>query len=424
MTEERLDLIIFGATGFTGKYTVQEAVKLGKTNQFTWGVAGRNKERLQEVIKNYASDAEGTIPIIVADVKDNDSLKKMAQKCKIVVNCCGPYRFFGEPVVKACIETKTHYVDVSGEPQFIETMQLKYNKAAQEAGVYIISACGFDSIPCDLGVIFVQKNFNGDVNSVETYLSSWVDGRSEGAAVHYGTWESAVYGVAHSSELRDLRAKIYPQKLPQFQPKLLPRGIIHYSEVSNQWSLPFLGTDRSVVYRSQRFLYEKKHIRPAQIQTYVSFSSLMSVISITCVGIMFALMTKCRCGRYLLLKYPRFFSGGFASHEGPKPEVMSRTHFSITLKASGWKEKLADPTDKHVNSPDKEMIARVSGINPGYGATCAMLMISALIVLRESDKMPDNGGVLPPGAAFENTSMIQNLQQNGVSFEILKTTEK
>ena len=78
-----------------------------------------------------------------------------------------------------------------------------------------------------------------------------------------------------------------------------------------------------------------------------------------------------------------------ASHEGPKPELMENTHFSITFRASGWKEKLAEPTDTHSEPPNKEMITKVTGVNPGYGATCTILLIAALTTLNETDKMPD-----------------------------------
>lgn len=102
-------------------------------------------------------------------------------------------------------------------------MQLEYNKAAQEAGVYVVSACGFDSIPCDLGIIFTQNKFDGEVNSVETYLKAWNTANAGGASLHYGTWESAVYGLAHANELRELRAKLFPEKLPKLEPKLRTR---------------------------------------------------------------------------------------------------------------------------------------------------------------------------------------------------------
>lgn len=168
----------------------------------------------------------------------------MTESANVIVNCCGPYRFYGETVVKSCIATKTHHVDVSGEPQvkpsfwipfycekkffpstnfpqqFIERIQLEYDEAAKKAGVYIISACGFDSIPCDLGIIFIQDNFEGEVNSVETYLTSWKKTDVKGSSIHYGTYESAVYGLAHENELSELRSKLFPKKLPQLSPRL------------------------------------------------------------------------------------------------------------------------------------------------------------------------------------------------------------
>lgn len=423
MAEKRLDLIIFGATGFTGKYTVKEAHRLCKSHQFTWGISGRNQERLEAVLKEFAPDADN-VPVIIADVKDEESLKKMAEKAKVVVNCCGPYRFFGEPVVKACIAAKTHHVDVSGEPQYMEKIQLEYNEPAKKAGVYIISACGFDSIPCDLGIIFTQKKFEGEVNSIETYFSTWSNHDLGGAALHYGTWESAVYGLAHADELRGLRSKLYPKRLPSFEPKLKRRGVVHRSSISEGYSVVFPGSDRSVSTRSQRYLFENDKTRPVQVQTYMTIRSLWTLISMACVGAVFSLMTKCKCGRSLLLRYPKIFSAGMVSHDGPLLEAMENNYFSLTMKAIGWTEKLAEPTDKHSQPPNKEMVTKVSGKNPGYGATCTMLMIAALMVLKEQDKMPENGGVFPPGAAFAKTSLVEELNKNGVTFEVVSSKEK
>lgn len=88
-------------------------------------------------------------------------------------------------------------------------------------------------------------------------------------------------------------------------------------------------------------------------------------------------------------QYPSFFSGGFISHQGPKPEKMENTHFSITFVAKGWKDRVENVTDLHTLPPHKEVITKVIGKNPGYGATCTTLLISALTILNESDKMPD-----------------------------------
>lgn len=103
---------------------------------------------------------------------------------------------------------------------------MKYNKEAKEAGIYIISACGFDSIPCDLGIIFAQQQFKGDINSIETYLNVWTTSKVNDPVLHYGTYESAVYGIANHHELRELRSKLYPEKLPQLWPKLRTKLVI------------------------------------------------------------------------------------------------------------------------------------------------------------------------------------------------------
>lgn len=162
-------------------------------------------------------------------------------------------------------------MDVSGEPQYMENMQLKYDKAAAEKNIYIVSACGFDSIPADLGTVFVEKNFNGVINSVETYLESSSEGGSgKGALLNYGTWESAVYGVSHLSELKGLRSQLNKIKFPTFSPKLKAKLPFHKSP-EDRFCLPFLGSDKSVVIRTQRKLFEVRKKRPIQIQTYVAF---------------------------------------------------------------------------------------------------------------------------------------------------------
>ncbi|XP_055622742.1 saccharopine dehydrogenase-like oxidoreductase [Toxorhynchites rutilus septentrionalis] len=426
MTAERqLDVIIFGASGFTGKHTIYQGIKL--LEGLKWGIAGRSKDKLTKVLTEVEKKADKDLsetPIIVADVKDPESLKKMAEQCKIVVNCCGPYRFFGEPVVKACVEAGTHHVDVSGEPQYMERMQLQYNEQAREKGVYIVSACGFDSIPADLGTVFLEKQFDGVVNSVETFLESSNKSKSTGGAVlHYGTWESAIYGLAHANELRELRSQLFQTRLPNFQPRLKDRPLVHKSKfVNNRWCLPFPGSDRSVVLRSQRFFYDNDKKRPVQMKAYMAFDSIFHVIAVALIGAIFALMTRTKLGRQLLLKYPRFFSVGFASHEGPTEEAMENTEFAISFKGEGWNkdEEMLEPSDQYKVPPNKKLKCKVSGTNPGYGATCVALLLSAITILKESDKMPFTGGVYPPGAAFYKTNLIEKLCENGFKFEVLK----
>ncbi|XP_071447287.1 saccharopine dehydrogenase-like oxidoreductase [Hetaerina americana] len=426
--ETRLDVIIFGATGFTGKHAVTEMIALMKERpSLAWGISGRSKPKLEELLKTQAEltgEDLSKVSVVIADVQDSDSLREMASRARVVVNCVGPYRFFGEEVVKACIERGAHHVDVSGEPQYMERMQLEYHAAAKEKGVYIVSACGFDSIPADLGVVFFSQKFKGQVNSVESYITCWSDVPNKGSSIHYGTWESAVHGVAHHGELPDLRRKLYPERLPQMKPTLKARNPLHKSAIVDAWCLPFPGSDRSVVYRSQRYFYENEKKRPIQMRPYIQFNSFLTAIMTAFVAGIFLLMTKTQFGRRLLLKHPKIFSFGSISHEGPSEESMKSLKFKMTFDLEGWSETLAEPTDNHTNAPNRRLIGEVTGTNPGYGATCIAVLLAGLTILDEADKMPDKGGVYPPGAAFAKTSLVERLCKHGMNFEVTKEEEK
>lgn len=387
----QLDVIIFGASGFTGQYTIYEATKV--LSHLKWGIAGRCQSKLEKVLKDMGMKAGqdlSHIPIIIADVQEPASLQQMAEQCRIVVNCCGPFRFFGEPVISACISAGTHHVDVSGEPQYMEKMQLEYNEKALERGVYIVSACGFDSIPADMGVIFLEQQFKGVLNSVESYLDMEIKSSGPaGSPIHYGTWESAVHGLASADELSSLRKKLFKERLPKFTPSLRNRPVLHKSPlVGNKWCLPFMGSDRSVVMRSQRYFYETEEKRPVQMRAYFTTPTLIHSFIVMLVGVVFGFMTKFCLGRSLLLRFPKLFSLGFASHVGPTENAMEGTKFSMWIQGRGWEEKLASPTDQYKDAPNKKMAVCVSGTNPGYGATCVALLLSATTILKEQDKMP------------------------------------
>lgn len=420
------DIVIFGATGFTGKHTIPQVEKLSKENgrNYSWAVAGRSESKLLAVLKEMGDkigkDLSKT-PLIIADVNDVQSLANMAMQARIIINTCGPYKFFGEPVVKACVENGCHHVDVSGEPFFIENMQLKYHEEAQKKGVYIISACGFDSVPADLGLMYLRSQFDGTLNSVETYLTSGVvGGPYPGPSINYGTWESAVHGVGAFAELKDLRRKLYPTKLPKFNPKLSLRGAVHKCSFNNKYALPFMGSDRSVMQRTQRYLYEEEKLRPVQVGTYFCVDSIISILIMAVMGGIFMTLSKFEFGRNLLLKYPGFFSLGFFSHEGPSDEKMQNTKFAITLIGEGWSTKQDDCNADFPTSPDKKVIAQVNGTNPGYGATCMALTLCALTILDDPAKLPKKGGVYSPGATFHNTSIIKELHKNGLTFEVVE----
>jgi len=311
------------------------------------------------------------------------------------------------------VEAGAHHVDISGEPQFLEKMQLKYHQKALENGVYVVGACGFDSIPADCGQVCLRRAMGGDVHSIETYLHVIVPS-IPGPAINFGTWQSAIYGFAHAKELKSLRKSLFPDRMPATSPKLKPRGVLHYSNIVNSWCMPFMGSDKSVMTRTVRGFFNDKDQRPTQIQAYFQVSSIFAAIAIMLVGAMFGLLASFRWGRALLEGYPGLFSFGAVSKEGPPKEKADNTNFELTLVGEGWKERV-DP-DKTSPPPNRRVVTTVKGKNIGYGATCECMVQAALVILQETNKLPSMGGVYPPGFAFAETTLTKRLNERDVTF--------
>jgi len=412
----RYDLVIYGASGFTGQYVVEYVHRAAVEHGLSWAVAGRSEGKLLAVLdragKAVAADLS-TIPVIIADSSDTSSLLGMAAQAKVVLNCVGPYRFFGEPVVEACVEGGAHHVDISGEPQYLEKMQLKYHQKALENGVYVVGACGFDSIPADLGQVCVRNEMAGDVNSVETYLKV-ITPDLPGPTINFGTWQSAIYGLAHAGELKSLRKALYPDRLPPTRPKLKPRGTLHYSKITESWCLPFMGSDKSVMTRTQRSFFHDKDQRPTQIQAYLQCKSLLSALTLIMVGILFGILASFKLGRTLLECYPGLCSFGKVSKDGVPKQKADNTNFEMMLVGEGWKERV-DP-EKAGMPPNRRVTTTVKGKNIGYGATCECMVQSALVILQETARLPSAGGVYSPGYAFADTTLVSRLNKKDVTF--------
>uniref|UniRef100_A0A0K8W4N9 Saccharopine dehydrogenase-like oxidoreductase n=1 Tax=Bactrocera latifrons TaxID=174628 RepID=A0A0K8W4N9_BACLA len=420
----KLDAIIFGATGFTGQIAVEKAPEV--LQGLTWGVAGRNKSKLENVLRTAGQKIGkdlSAVPIILADVGDRPSIEAMAAKCKVVINCCGPYRFYGEVVVKACIEAGTHHVDISGEPQYIEGMRLKYHYLAQKQHTYVISTCGFDSIPAEMGVVHAEKNFPGTVNTCEMFWENMLDYRDKNskALLHAGTWESAIHAMANYGELKTLRRALETEKLPDLQPKLKYWPLARKVEFLDRYFFPIHSGDRDIVMDTQRLRYVNENKRPIQFENYIGFRSLWTTI-LTQITILFTvIMAQIPGLRQILIKNPKFFTRGFMSHEGPVDANRAAQRFQMTFRTRGWTE-----SQPLTEQPKQELLTRLSSLDPFYGMTCLSVLATAKIILKESDKMPNDGGVLPPGYAFANTSLIEELGRlkNGLKFEVLKLEQQ
>ena len=159
----KYDFVIYGATGFTGKLVVEYAIKqYNNNNEVSWAIAGRNNEKLEHVQEKYNLPSD--IGKIVVDSNDQNSIDEMVSQTKCVLTTVGPYQLYGEKIIKTCISTGTDYVDLCGEPGFMHKIISECSAEAKETGARVVFSCGFDSIPFDLGVLFVQEEVMSKLN--------------------------------------------------------------------------------------------------------------------------------------------------------------------------------------------------------------------------------------------------------------------
>ncbi|MFI5301101.1 MAG: saccharopine dehydrogenase family protein, partial [Polyangiales bacterium] len=147
------EIVVFGATGFTGQLVAQYLAE-NAPRDLRWAIAGRNRGKLEEVRRTINRPE---LPILSASSDDEDSLLAMARSTRVVLTTVGPYAEHGEPVVRNAIDGGADYVDITGEPAFVDLTLSRYDERAQKAGVRIVSCCGFDSIPHDLGAYFAVR---------------------------------------------------------------------------------------------------------------------------------------------------------------------------------------------------------------------------------------------------------------------------
>ncbi|GMY13784.1 probable mitochondrial saccharopine dehydrogenase-like oxidoreductase At5g39410 [Fagus crenata] len=433
------DLIILGASGFTGKYVVKEALKfLGHPPLKTIALAGRNPTKLTQTLQ-WASHPHSPppIPILTFNTADPQSLLSLCSQTKLILNCVGPFRLYGDPVVAACVETGCDYLDICGEPEFMERVEAKYGHKAVKTGSLVVSACGFDSIPAELGFFFNSKQWLPPAlpNKVEAYLSLESHKRIVG---NFGTFESAVLGVANADQLLELRRSRPRRARPVIPGPSPPKGpLIEHRNDIGLWAVKLPSADSIVVRRTLAALTENPHglpgvnesaeqiekreafwstVKPAHFGVKIGSKSLLGVFQFITFGMFIGLLGRFTFGRWLLLKFPSIFSLGSFRKKGPSEDEVRSASFKMWFVGCGFSNS------SHVSQgnmkPDMEIITRVMGPEIGYLTTPIILLQCALILLSQRDNLP-NGGVYPPGIVFGPTDLQERLQENGISFDVI-----
>ncbi|XP_031093670.1 probable mitochondrial saccharopine dehydrogenase-like oxidoreductase At5g39410 [Ipomoea triloba] len=438
--QQTYDIVIFGASGFTGKYVIREALKFFNVHSSplkSLALAGRSPSKVAQALQ-WAShpNPPPQIPILTADITDPASLHRIASQAKIILNCVGPFRFYGDPVVAACVDAGCDYLDICGEPEFMERTEASYHEKAAGKGSLVISACGYDSVPAELGVMFNSRQWVSPAapNRVEAYLSLESDKRVVG---NLGTFESAVHGVANVGKLQELR-RSRPRRPRPSIPGPPPKGpTLEHKKELGVWAVKLPSADSIVVRRTLTWLTENpggipgvdespeqiekreafwRVVKPAHFGVKIASKSLLGVVRFITVGMFIGLFGKFSFGRWLLLKFPFVFSLGWFRKKGPTEEEVASASFKMWFVSHGYSDvTLASQGDK---KPDTEITTRVMGPEIGYLTTPIILVQCALVLLTRRGDLP-KGGVFPPGIIFGPTDLQQRLQQNGMSFDFI-----
>ncbi|WP_437971712.1 saccharopine dehydrogenase NADP-binding domain-containing protein [Sorangium sp. So ce260] len=393
MTIDRTyDVIVFGATGFTGRLVAEYLATKGNDDAAgrptRWAIAGRSAARLAEVkaALEAIDPACASVGIIEATSEDAASLERMASQGRVVLTTVGPYSNRGEPLVEACIRAGADYADLTGEPEFVDRLIERHHEAARAQGVRIVNCCGFDSVPHDLGALFtVTKLPAGEPIVVEGIVRAH-------ASFSGGTWQSLLEIMARTGR-RKREARSEPAHGARKAHGLKAR--IRYEKGLRAWVCPMPSIDPQVVLRSARELdvYGPDFQYGHYMQVKSGLQLVVGIAGFSAV----AALAKVRPTRELLRKVR-------SPGEGPSAEERARSWFQVTFQGK---------------SASRRVVTRVSGGDPGYSETAKMIAESALCMAFDRERLPARAGVLTPAVAM-GERLIERLQAAGIRFELLE----
>ncbi len=389
MADRRYDIVLFGASGFTGALTAEHLARHAPAST-QWALAGRNHDKLERVRARLVEINPGRaeLPLLSANVDDAGSLREMAQSTSVVITTVGPYILYGEPLVAACAAAGTGYVDLTGEPEFVDRMWLRYHAQAQQTGARLVHSCGFDSIPYDLGALFTVQQLP---EGVPIRLQGFV--RASGT-LSGGTYQSAIeimgrlrQGARVAAERRKLEPRPVGRRVRGVQ------GTPRRDAAAGGWVAPFPTIDPITVLRSARAL--DRYGPDFSYSHYLVVKRLPILAGMgagACAAIALAQLPPTR---ELLRKLKD-------AGEGPAPEQREKGWFRVRFVGQGG---------------GRRVVAEVRGGDPGYGETSKMLAESALCLAH--DELPQRAGQLTPAVAMGDALRVR-LKAAGIAFEVIE----
>lgn len=396
----KFDIVVYGATGFTGKLCVAYLAKQYK-NSISWAIAGRRKDALEEIAKN---EGAGYPTIIIADSGDEKSLNAMCAQAKVIATTAGPFGRYGTSVVKACVEAGCDYCDITGESAWVREMIAQHDDAARKIGSRIVHFCGHDCVPWDLMTMMLANKIkeNNRESLVRVDMYDKIKSKPSG-----GTIETAMEIMFGKGG----KGRSVASKSLGFDPFLKQRGSTGPSEFNvtaknvtsvarepgQEWRSMFVmaGVNANAVKRSNALnQYGNKLVYSEGL----SFSSLFSAVIYFLSMVLFGIALFIPPIRWLLREYVLPKPG-----EGMTMEEMKKGFLTVTGVAKGSKGTIAKATISFK-------------VDPGYLDTARMLVESALSLSLDGSKLANkDGGVYTP-AACQGTVLLDRLMATGTEF--------
>lgn len=381
-------IVVYGATGYTGRLVCEYLnTQYGVNGDVVWAMAGRSQEKLEAVRDEMGIPRE--VPFVVSDASDYSSIVAMVERASVILTTVGPYQLYGSDVVKACAEAGTDYVDLCGEPTWMHEMIAAHQDAAKASGARIVFSCGFDSIPFDLGVYFLQQTAKEKLGAPVPRIKGRV--RTMKGTFSGGTLASFKATMAAAAEQPDLISVLLnPFALtgsftgPEQPPGMAPI----FEEDLNSWSAPFV-----MATINTKNIHRSNYLMAHEYGNDFIYDEMM----LTGPGDEGEAIAKAVAEDKSMANDPR------KPGEGPSKEERETGHFDVLFVGS--------------NAAGNTVMASVKADkDPGYGSTSKMIAESAVCLLKDPEAA--GGGIWTPAAAL-GSSLIDRLQANaGLAFAV------
>ncbi|MFI1363842.1 saccharopine dehydrogenase family protein [Streptomyces griseochromogenes] len=383
-TDRPYDIVLFGATGFVGALTA-EYLAAHAPKQLRWAIAGRDERKLHQ-LRDRLPGARG-VGVLRADVREPATLRALAEHARVVATTVGPYVTYGEELVAACADTGADYLDLTGEPEFVDLMYVRHDARARETGARLVHACGFDSVPHDLGAYFTVRQLpEGVPLTVNGFVTA-------DATFSGGTLASALNQLARGRQMAAAA-----RERGRHEPRLMERrvaapvGAPRFAKEVGAWALPLPTIDPQIVRRSAKAL--ARYGPDFRYRHYAAVRYLpVAAGGVAAIGALAAAAQLPPARRWL--------SDRLRPGDGPGPEKRAKSWFKVRFVGEGG---------------GRRVFTEVAGGDPGYDETAKMFAEAALSLA--FDELPPTAGQVTTATAMGD-ALTERLRSAGITFRVV-----